>query len=146
LAECGFVAEGVWEERVAGEHTTFKVYVYLLRVREASTRQVCREVGLSSPSLALHHLQKLEGLKLVSRDRDGVYHVVPRKFGVLKFFTVTGRWLVPRTFFYMLFYVAVAVGSLVLLPAGMREVAVFLSCVGVILNFVETVRFLRLIP
>lgn len=139
------MAEEVWEERVAGEHTSFKVYLYMLRVEEASVRQVYRAVGLSSPSLALHHLEKLEGLKLVSKDRHGVYHVVPRKFGILKFFTLTGRWFVPRAFLYMLFYVAVAVASLFLLPPGMREVALILSLVGIVTNLVETVRFVRLV-
>jgi len=62
------VAEDVWEERVGGEYVTFRVYVFLLRAVEASVRDVYRGCDLSSPSLALHHLEKLEGLKLVRKD------------------------------------------------------------------------------
>jgi hypothetical protein len=83
--------ENVLEERVGGEYVTFRVYVFLLKAGEASVRDVYRGCGLSSPSLALHHLEKLEGLKLVRKDEHGVYHAVAKKFGVLRFFYRAGR-------------------------------------------------------
>lgn len=140
----GEIAESVLEKKVAGEYTTFRIYLFMLRVNEASPRQVYREMGLSSPSLALHHLEKLEKLKLVSKDRFGKYHVISRKFGVLKFFLVTGRWLVPRTLFYLIFFIVVAVGSMFVLPSGLREFVFALSLVGVITNLIETWYFYRL--
>lgn len=138
--------ESVLEREVAGEYTTFKVYLYLLKVGEASPRQVYGGSGLSSPSLALHHLDKLEKFGLVSKDEHGRYHVVRRKFGVLRVFVVTGRWMIPRTFFYMIFYVLTAIGSVLMLPSGVREAAFVLSLVGVVTNLVETVQFYKVLP
>jgi hypothetical protein len=138
-------AEDVWEERVGGEYVTFRVYVFLLRVVEASVRDVYRGCDLSSPSLALHHLEKLEGLKLVRKDENGVYRVIARKFGVLRFFHKTGTWLLPRSFFYMILYAAIAIASAFVLPSGMWEVAVIISAIGFTTSLVDTMLFLRLI-
>jgi hypothetical protein len=139
------VAESVLEERVGGEYVTFRVYVFLLTAGEASVREVYRGCGLSSPSLALHHLEKLERLNLVRKDEHGIYHIVARKFGVLRFFHKTGRWLMPRSFFYMLLYLAIAIASAFLLPSGMLEVAIILSAIGFTTSLIDTVLFLRLI-
>jgi hypothetical protein len=95
--------------------------------------------------LALHHLEKLEGLSLVKKDKNGVYHVVAKRFGVLRFFHKTGRWLVPRSFFYMMLYATIAVASAFLLPSGMRDVAIILSAIGFTTSLIDTVLFMRLI-
>jgi hypothetical protein len=137
--------EGVLEERVGSEYVTFRVYIFLLRAGKASVRDVYHGCGLSSPSLALHHLGKLEDLNLVRKDENGVYHVIARRFGVLRFFHRTGRWLVPRSFFYMMFYLAIGLASAFLLPSGMREVGVILSAIGFATSLIDTVLFLRLI-
>ncbi|MGB9672368.1 MAG: hypothetical protein ACPLZY_04400 [Candidatus Norongarragalinales archaeon] len=139
------VAENVLEEKVGGEYVTFRIYVFLLRVGQASVRDVYRGCGLSSPSLALHHLEKLEGLNLVRKDENGLYHVIARRFGVLHFFYKTGMWLVPRSFFYMILYAAIALASVFLLPSGMREVSIILSAIGFTTSLVDTAFFLRLI-
>jgi len=137
--------ENALKEKVEGEYVTFKIYVFLLKVGQASVRDVYRGCGLSSPSLALHHLKKLEGLKLVREDKNGVYHVIARKFGILRFFYKTGTWLVPRSFFYMILYVSIALASALLLPSGMREVGIILSAIGFTTSLVDTVLFMRLV-
>jgi hypothetical protein len=139
-------AEDVLEEKVGGEHVTFKVYVFLLKAGAASVRDVYRGCDLSSPSLALHHLEKLEGLNLVRKDENGVYHVIARRFGVLRFFHRTGRWLLPRSFFYTIMYAAMGLACAFLLAPGMREVGLILSALGFSISLVDTVLFLRLIP
>lgn len=139
-------AESVLEEKVGGEYATFRVYVFLLRAGVASVRDVYRGCDLSSPSLALHHLEKLEGLNLVRKDENGVYHVIARRFGVLRFFHRTGRWLVPRSFVYMIMYAAIGVACAFLLAPGMWEVGLILSALGFSISLVDTVLFLRLIP
>jgi hypothetical protein len=138
-------SEDVLEEKVGGERVTFRVYVFLLRVGEASVRDVFHECSLSSPSLALHHLEKLEELKLVRKDENGVYHVIARSFGVLRFFHKTGKWLLPRSFFYMMMYAALALGCTFLLSSGMREVGLILSALGFLISLADTVLFLSLI-
>lgn len=140
------VGDAVLDKEVAGEYTTFKVYCFMLRAKEASPREVYSGTELSSPSLALHHLEKLEKLKLVFKDEWGKYHAFRRRFGVLRFFVLTGRWLIPRTLFYVVFYVLVAFGSVFTLPAGAREVALILSLLGFVNNLVETVDFYRVLP
>ena len=137
--------EDVLEEKVGGERVTFRVYVFLLRVGEASVREVFHECDLSSPSLALHHLEKLEGLKLARKDENCVYHAIARRFGVLRFFHRTGKWLLPRSFYYMLMYAALALACTLLLPSGMREVGLIFSAVGFSISLVDMVLFLRLI-
>jgi hypothetical protein len=140
------VEEGVLEERVGGESVSFRVYVFLLRVGEASARDVYRGCDLSSPSLALHHLEKLESLGLVRKDENGVYHVIARRFGVLRFFHRTGTWLVPRSVYYMIMYAAIALVSALLLPSGIMEAVIVMSAIGFIVSMVDTVLFLRLLP
>jgi hypothetical protein len=135
-----------FEREVAGEYNTFQVYLLMLRVKRASARDVAEQLGFSSPSLAIHHLEKLSGLKLVSKDQHGVYSVVPRKFGVLRFFFVVRRFIVPRAFFYTLLYVVMAVFSVFVLSDVVRGVALFFSLVGLAIHLVETVQFYRLIP
>ncbi|MGD0496314.1 MAG: hypothetical protein ABSB28_09825 [Candidatus Bathyarchaeia archaeon] len=54
--------EEALEESVGGEYLTLRVYVFLLKAGDASVRDVYRGCGLSSPSLALHHLKETRGL------------------------------------------------------------------------------------
>jgi hypothetical protein len=134
------------EKEVAGEYNTFQVYLLMLRVRKASAREVAEQLGFSSPSLAIHHLEKLSGLKLVTKDRYGVYEVVLKKFGILKFFFVVRKFIVPRAFFYAMLYAVMAVFSVFVLSDVARIVALFFSLVSVIIHLAETVQFYRLIP
>jgi hypothetical protein len=133
------------EEKVAGERVTFRVYVFLLEAGKASARDVFNGCDLSSPSLALHHLEKLEDLKLAKKDENGVYHVITRRFGVLRFFHKTGKWLIPRSFFYTIMYGVIIIACVFILQSGMRVVGVTLSAIGLSTNVLDTVLFLRLI-
>jgi hypothetical protein len=137
--------EDLLQERVEGESVTFRVYVFLLRVGVASVRDVYRGCELSSPSLALYHMEKLESLRLARKDENGLYHVIARRFGILRFFYRTGTWLVPRTFFYMLLYLTIALTSALLLPFGMREVGIIVSGIGFTTSLVDTLLLLKLV-
>ncbi|MEM2448202.1 MAG: hypothetical protein QXT14_04550, partial [Candidatus Bathyarchaeia archaeon] len=77
---------------------TLQVYMYLLRSRRGvGVREVQRALRLSSPSLAFHHLDKLEALGLVGKDAYGRY-VVTRKVdvGVLSLFVNVLGYALPR--------------------------------------------------
>lgn len=137
--------EETLEKEVGGEYTTFKVYCFLLKTKQASIRDVYHGTNLSSPSLALHHLEKLEALKLVQKDEHGVYHAIPRRFGILKFFIKTGKWLVPRSFYYTIFYISLTITSVLIFPPGTREVAVVFASISIITNLVDTLLLLKLI-
>ena len=82
---------------------TLQIYWYLLRDPEngVGVREVQRSLGLSSPSVAAHHLDKLLSLGLVEKSVRGEYFLNQEvKVGLLKFFSRMGRFLVPRHLFY----------------------------------------------
>lgn len=89
------------ESKLKGK--TLQVYWYLLRSSSQSggVREIQRSLGFSSPSVAVHHLGKLQDLGLVTKKRTGEYVLVEEvKVGLLRFFTRVGRFLVPRYLFY----------------------------------------------
>lgn len=100
----------VLERKVAGEYNTFRVYLHLMKVRKATARGVYKALGMSSTSLALLHLEKLDKLGLVQKNRYGTYHITSSKrFGTLRLFYLIGKWFVPRTFFYFLFFTSMTI-------------------------------------
>jgi DNA-binding transcriptional ArsR family regulator len=140
------------ESRLKGK--TLQIYWYLLRDPESSVgvRQVQRALGLSSPSVAAHHLDKLLSLGLVEKTLRGEYLLNQEiKVGVLKFFSRMGRFLVPRHLFYAIwlstmFVIYLVVYNFVLYqPTGsVHNIAAILF--GVVANAVlwlETVRLWR---
>ena len=97
------------EDKIESElkGTTLLVYWEMLKAdkEHAGVREVQRTLGLSSPSVALYHLEKLRGLGLLTKDRWGKYAVMKRvKVGVLQFFTNIGRFSLPRFLFYAVFF------------------------------------------
>ena len=86
---------------------TLLVYWYLLRCPKfkAGVREIQRALSFSSPSIAVHHLNKLQDLGLVKKTRTGEYVLVQEvKVGILRFFTRLGRFLIPRYLFYSVFF------------------------------------------
>jgi len=62
-------------------------------------------LGLSSPSIALHHLEKLRELGLVEKDSSSRYYLAEEvKVGILRLFTRFGRLVLPRYLFYAVFF------------------------------------------
>ncbi len=107
---------------------TQQVYFYMLRnLRPLGMREIQRGSGLSSPSLAIYHLNKLKNLSLIDVDADGQYYVIQEfKAGLLRFFAGSGRFLVPRYFFYSVFYTVVLIGVVGFIP-------IFLNSAGLLL-------------
>jgi len=135
------------EKEVSGEYNTFKVYLLMLKVKRGSAREVQRSLGFSSTWLATHHLDKLEKLGLVRKDEHGDFLVVPRSFGILRFFVVTGRWVVPRMSFFAVMFGVMAAGFLFYLPEhSFFMIAFITSIVGLVVSLYETFRFYRLLP
>ena len=96
------------------EGTTLAVYTYVVKVsRPVGTRDVVRNVGLSSPSVAFRHLQKLETMGVISKTEHGEY-VVKKKIRIRGYFWV-GRRLLPRMLVYSLFFVVVLAAELTVL-------------------------------
>ncbi|MHA1959043.1 MAG: winged helix-turn-helix domain-containing protein [Candidatus Thorarchaeota archaeon] len=88
---------------------TLQVYWYLLRHPVPMTaREIQRGTELSSPSLSMHHLERLKQYGLVDKDVHGQYTVKRDvRFGLLSQFIGRGRLMVPRYLFYATFYTSV---------------------------------------
>jgi hypothetical protein len=90
------------DEELAGN--TLSVYAYVVREnRPVGTREVMRGANLSSPSVAHRHLQKLELLGLLEKNRSGNY-ILKEKANVAGHVWV-GKNLVPRLMFYSFFFI-----------------------------------------
>jgi predicted DNA-binding transcriptional regulator len=94
---------------------TLKVYLFILKQRKpVGVREVQRELGFSSPSVAYHHIEKLTRLGIVEQDGLGNY-VLSKKVdpGILQAFVNVGKFSLPRLGFYAVFFTSVAVAYLV---------------------------------
>jgi hypothetical protein len=131
---------------------TLLVYWYLLQQPDhtVGVREVQRSLNFSSPSIAVHHLQKLENLGLIEKKGTGEYVLEEEvKVGILRLFTRLGSFLVPRYLFYsvlfttmLITYVAVSLFAQVLpsfyaLTFGMTALLIF---------WIETIRLWRARP
>lgn len=146
----GFMDETDQEKldtEIAGEYNTLRVYIYMLKVRVASYREVQKALRFSSPTLAKHHLEKLEKYDLVKENYDGTFYVKSKSFGILKLYVRSGKWIVPRTIFFAIIFGILAFGFLVLLQQHQFFwVASILSLIGLAYALYETVRSYRVLP
>ncbi|MEM2142504.1 MAG: helix-turn-helix domain-containing protein [Candidatus Thorarchaeota archaeon] len=96
------------EDDLAGvlKGKTLRVYWYMLRHPAPLTaREIQQGTKLSSPSLSMHHLERLRDLGLVEKNVHGQYTVKRDvRVGVLKLFVGRGRFMVPRYLFYATLY------------------------------------------
>ncbi|MBS7623001.1 hypothetical protein KEJ39_04925, partial [Candidatus Bathyarchaeota archaeon] len=75
------------------------------RNRSTGIRELQRALGLSSPSTALYHLEKLRRLGLLEKTPGGEYILAEVvKVGVLRQFIRFGRLMLPRYLFYAAFF------------------------------------------
>jgi hypothetical protein len=80
---------------------TLKVYKFVLKHDgPVGIREVQRGLGLSSPTLALYHINKLEEAGFLRKEQDG--YVADRV--VLENLVRLGSFLIPRNFFYTVFF------------------------------------------
>jgi DNA-binding transcriptional ArsR family regulator len=112
---------------------TLDVYRFLLKSNKpVGTRELQRALNLSSSSVAVYHLTKLEDAGLLKRELGG--------FAVNKFLLENSikinRFLIPRYFFYAIFaIVALVIELTVLRPDLLYREYVFSLIVTAILAF-----------
>ncbi|MCF2138016.1 MAG: winged helix-turn-helix domain-containing protein [Candidatus Thorarchaeota archaeon] len=131
--------------------TTLRVYWFLLQSgRSVGVREVQRSLNLSSPSVASHHLTKLERLSLVEKNTDNTYDLVRVvKVGVLRNFTMFRGVALPRFFFLAVLFTAFTVLYVILsfsAPPGLfdRVALIVLGVTGAIFTWVETYRLIKI--
>ena len=130
---------------------TMSVYALLLSQGEMGVREVQRELGFSSPSLALHHLTKLSELDLVSKDEHGIYSVSKTvRVGSLSLFIKFGSRLLPRFLFLGTLFSAMLILYLFFflsLPlTGGDLMFVVLSVIAILVVFYESRKIWLLKP
>ena len=94
---------------------TLKVYLYVLKQgKPVGVREVQRELGFSSPSVAFHHMDKLARLGIIEQDNMGTY-ILTKKVdpGILQAFVNVGKFSLPRLGFYAVFFTTVAAAYVV---------------------------------
>lgn len=87
--------------------TIFRVYLCLLKLREASTKDVQRAMAFPTPAQAKYHLKRLGEIGLVEHQENGDFRVVRRKFGILRFFFKARSMMIPMSLFYAIFFALV---------------------------------------
>ncbi len=131
---------------------TLLVYWYLLQqpTHMVGVREVQRALGFSSPSIAVHHLEKLQDLRLIRKKGTGEYVLEEEiKVGILRFFTRIGRFLVPRYFFYSVLFSTMLTVYLILCAVTHVIPSFYALMFGLIASLIfwlETIRLWRAKP
>ncbi|AIC16877.1 hypothetical protein [Nitrososphaera viennensis] len=101
--------DGGIERKLQGR--TLQVYLYLLKKGEpGGIREIQRDLGLSSPSVADYQVEKLVGMGLAAKDSHGRVCITRKvKVRALESYVNFGRFSVPRLAFYASVFSAVAV-------------------------------------
>jgi predicted DNA-binding transcriptional regulator len=131
---------------------TLLVYWYLLQqpTHSVGVREVQRALGFSSPSIAVHHLEKLQDLGLIQKKGTGEYILQGEvKVGILRFFTRMGHFLVPRYLFYSILFTTMLTVYVALHIIGQVTPSPYTLIFGIIATiifWVETFRLWRAKP
>ncbi|MCL2173175.1 MAG: ArsR family transcriptional regulator [Candidatus Bathyarchaeota archaeon] len=89
------------------------VYRFILtHNKRVGIREIARELDMSSPSVAQHHLNKLEEMELIKREWGG--YVINKI--VLRNHIKINRFLIPRSLLYLLFSISALIAELILYP------------------------------
>jgi DNA-binding Lrp family transcriptional regulator len=94
--------------------TRLAVYRFILTYnKRVGIREIARELNLASPSVAQHHLTRLEELGLIKREWGG--YVINKV--VLQNHIKINRFLIPRPVFYLLFVICAVLVEFIVYPA-----------------------------
>jgi hypothetical protein len=131
---------------------TLIVYWYMLQqpTHTVGVREAQRTLGFSSPSIAVHHLEKLQDLGLVHKKATGEYVLEEEvKVGILRFFTRMGRFLVPRYLFYSALFSTMLTAYTLMWLSGLIVPSFYAMTFGLLATlifWIETVRLWRAKP
>ena len=147
------IADTIDEKQIAEllKGKTMRVYALLLTRDSIRMRDIQHELGFSSPSLVIHHLNKLMDADLVKKDAYGDYSVKKDvRVGSLTLFVKIGRHFLPRFVFlatllgcilvpYVLFFMSLP-------PDGKDVLFLFVVIATIIILIHETYRMWFLSP
>lgn len=126
---------------------TLRVYWYMLSSDSSvGVREVQRALGMSSPSVASHHLTKLESLELIEKNPDNTYQLKKLvKVGVLQNFITFRGMMLPRYSFVAMFFSVYTLAYFIIsfgLPIGLfdRYIGLCVGLIGALFAWLETYR------
>jgi predicted DNA-binding transcriptional regulator len=131
---------------------TLIVYWYMLQQPKhtVGAREIQRALGFSSPSIAVHHLEKLQDLGLIQKNAIGEYVLEEEvKVGILRFFTHMGRFLVPRYLFYSVLFSTMLTAYVILWMLDLIApsfYAIVFGLLAALIFWIETLRLWRAKP
>ncbi len=130
---------------------TLRVYWYMLQQGQSvGVREVQRAIGMSSPSVSSHHLNKLVDMDLIAKQPDNSYELKRVvKVGILRNFVAYRGVLLPRYSFVALFFTVYTVAYIALTmvtPIGLfdRYIAIAVGIVGALFAWFETYRLWKI--
>lgn len=111
---------------------TLSVYVCLLKHgTDVGVREIQKELGFSSPSVAFHHLDKLVDLGVAEKDQNDRYVLVKKvDTGILRLFADVAGLIFPRLGFYAIFFSVIA-GTYLVINGGSLNPFALVGTVGV---------------
>jgi len=128
--------------------TTLRVYWFLFKSpRPVGVRETQRALSMSSPSIALYHLEKLRELGVAEKGVGGEYSLKQQvQVGSLRAFLKVGRVILPRYLFYAVFLstalLAYAIAA-ILQTGTVDSAAVVLGIAGAGICWYECLRMWR---
>ncbi len=140
------------DEKVASElkGNTLRAYWALLSSGNGviGVRELQRKLGFSSPALASYHLNKLEDLGLVVKERGDYRLVREVKVEILKQFIRLGTFMLPRHVLYATMFTTL----LVFFVSQLKELnfysifALVFGVLGTVILWYESIRVWRQKP
>ena len=121
---------------------TLRAYLFMLKnAKPVGVRELQRALGLSSPSVAYHHLDKLIRMGLIEKDQYGEYALVKSaSVDVLQAFTDVGQLIVPRLTIYAVFFTTLFVGYLFIFIGNPNLFAIAFGLFACLFAWYETIR------
>ena len=122
---------------------TLRAYLFILKSdKSVGVRELQRALGMSSASVAYHHIDKLTRMGLIEKDSYGEYALVKNaSVNALQAFTQVGRLLVPRFTFYAVFFTTLLLGYVfIFLTRGINPFAFAFGIFACLFSWYETFR------
>jgi hypothetical protein len=126
--------------------TTLRVYWALLKKGSGGVgpREVMRDLGLSSPSVAVYHLEKLKGLGLAEKTAAGSYSVKEEvKVEIFSDYVRVVGMMLPRYLFYSVLFTTMLITYVLLYPLVISPQTVVTLIFGLTasaITWAETIR------
>jgi len=141
--------ETIIESELKGK--TLIVYMHMLKAGQdtVGVREIQRELGFSSPSVAAYHLQKLQELGLIENVYGDYKLVKEVKVGVLRQFVSFGGFMLPRYLFYAVLVTSMLITYIwqfPMLPTRENITTIIMGLVPVIIFWYETIKIWRSKP